>query len=97
VSAKGDGCHRAAGFGVELFRFGQNISLAGSRSAAPKPQKRTVTPSSWSQRQAISRPPQSKPKRLWDWHDPQILRAWQSGLHPQNFNLFNDTIWRRDP
>jgi hypothetical protein len=36
-------------------------------------------------------------ERLWDWHDPQILRAWQSGLHPQNFNLFNDTIWRRDP
>jgi hypothetical protein len=32
--------------------------------------------------------------RLWEWHDPQILRAWQSGLSPQNFNLFNWTVWR---
>ncbi len=26
--------------------------------------------------------------RLWDWRDPQILRAWRRGPSPQNFDLF---------
>jgi hypothetical protein len=26
--------------------------------------------------------------RLWDWRDPQILRAWDSGWSPRNFDLF---------
>ena len=29
--------------------------------------------------------------RLWDWHDPQVARAWKMGPSPQNFNLFNWT------
>jgi hypothetical protein len=33
--------------------------------------------------------------RLWDWRDPQILRAWSLGLHAQNFNLFNWTSFRQ--
>jgi hypothetical protein len=28
-------------------------------------------------------------ERLWDWRDPQILRAWKRGLSPQNFALFD--------
>ena len=35
--------------------------------------------------------------RLWDWRDPQILRAWSVGLSPQNFNLFNSTSVRQAP
>jgi hypothetical protein len=27
-------------------------------------------------------------ERLWDWNDPQILRCWQRGWSPQNFDLF---------
>ena len=27
-------------------------------------------------------------ERLWDWSDPQILRAWNAGLNEQNFTLF---------
>jgi hypothetical protein len=30
-------------------------------------------------------------ERLWDWSDPQIVRAWRSGGSPQNFSLF-DTV-----
>jgi hypothetical protein len=26
--------------------------------------------------------------RLWDWRDPQILRAWKRGVSPQNFAFF---------
>ena len=26
--------------------------------------------------------------RLWDWRDSQIVRCWQRGLSPQNFDLF---------
>jgi hypothetical protein len=33
--------------------------------------------------------------RLWDWRDPQILRAWDGGLNAQNFNLFNWTVLRQ--
>jgi hypothetical protein len=33
--------------------------------------------------------------RLWDWHEPQISRAWHAGLSPQNFNLFNWTAYRQ--
>ena len=33
--------------------------------------------------------------RLWDWRDPQILRAWHDGLNAQNFNLFNWTVLRQ--
>ena len=32
--------------------------------------------------------------RLWDWRDPQIVRAWHTGPSPQNFNLFNWTSYR---
>ena len=32
--------------------------------------------------------------RLWDWRDPQILRAWRTGPSPQNFNLFNWTSYK---
>jgi hypothetical protein len=32
--------------------------------------------------------------RLWDWRDLQVARAWQMGLSPQNFNLFNWTSYR---
>ncbi len=35
--------------------------------------------------------------RLWDWSDPQFVRAWQSGLSQQNFNLFNWTSVRAAP
>lgn len=27
--------------------------------------------------------------RLWDWRDPQIVRAWRRGPSPQNFDLFS--------
>lgn len=27
-------------------------------------------------------------ERLWDWRDPQIVRAWRTGSSPQNFGLF---------
>jgi hypothetical protein len=27
-------------------------------------------------------------ERLWDWQDPQILRAWNAGFNSQNFTLF---------
>lgn len=27
--------------------------------------------------------------RLWDWRDPQIVRAWKRGPSPQNFALFS--------
>lgn len=33
--------------------------------------------------------------RLWDWRDPQIVRAWKTGPSPQNFNLFNWTSVRQ--
>jgi hypothetical protein len=36
-------------------------------------------------------------ERLWDWQDSQILRAWETGPSPQNFNLFNWTSIRQDP
>jgi len=29
---------------------------------------------------------------LWDWRDPQILRTWQNGRSPLNFDPF-----RREP
>jgi hypothetical protein len=32
--------------------------------------------------------------RLWDWRDLQVKRAWEMGLSPQNFNLFNWTSYR---
>ena len=35
--------------------------------------------------------------RLWDWRDPQIVRAWQRGASPQNFSLFDRSAVRRDP
>ena len=28
-------------------------------------------------------------ERLWDWRDSQILRAWERGPSPQNFDLFD--------
>jgi hypothetical protein len=28
-------------------------------------------------------------ERLWAWRDPQIVRAWQRGFSPQNFDLFS--------
>lgn len=35
--------------------------------------------------------------RLWDWRDPQIVRAWQRGPSPQNFSLFERDAVRRVP
>jgi hypothetical protein len=35
--------------------------------------------------------------RLWDWRDPQIVRAWQRGPSPQNFSLINRYSIRRAP
>jgi len=34
--------------------------------------------------------------RLWDWRDSQIVRAWQHGPSPQNFDLFDRSAVRRD-
>lgn len=36
-------------------------------------------------------------ERLWDWSDPQIVRCWQRGPSPQNFNLFTRHAVRVDP
>jgi hypothetical protein len=36
-------------------------------------------------------------ERLWDWRDAQIPRAWQQGLSPQNFNLFEWCSARQVP
>jgi hypothetical protein len=33
--------------------------------------------------------------RLWDWRDPQIVRAWHRGVSPQNFALFDRASVRR--
>jgi hypothetical protein len=33
-------------------------------------------------------------ERLWDWADPQIVRCWQRGASPQNFNLLTRIAWR---
>jgi hypothetical protein len=35
--------------------------------------------------------------RLWNWRDPQILRAWKRGLSPQNFALFDRAAVRQVP
>jgi len=34
--------------------------------------------------------------RLWDWRDPQIVRAWRRGPSPQNFDLFSRAAVRAD-
>ncbi|HEY3883779.1 MAG TPA: hypothetical protein VGL62_01130, partial [Vicinamibacterales bacterium] len=34
--------------------------------------------------------------RLWDWRDPQIVRAWKRGPSPQNFALFSRAAFRAD-
>lgn len=34
-------------------------------------------------------------ERLWDWGDPQIVRAWKRGLSPQNFDLFSRAAFRQ--
>jgi hypothetical protein len=36
-------------------------------------------------------------ERLWDWRDPQIVRAWRSGFSPQNFDLFDRAAFRASP
>jgi hypothetical protein len=36
-------------------------------------------------------------ERLWDWSDPQIVRCWQVGLSPQNFNLVTRAAVRVAP
>lgn len=33
--------------------------------------------------------------RLWDWDDPQIVRAWKAGPSPQNFDLFSRAAFRQ--
>ena len=33
-------------------------------------------------------------ERLWDWSDQQIVRCWQRGTSPQNFNLLTRVAWR---
>jgi hypothetical protein len=35
--------------------------------------------------------------RLWNWRDPQILRAWHRGMSPQNFALFDRAAVRQVP
>jgi hypothetical protein len=34
-------------------------------------------------------------ERLWDWRDPQIVRAWRAGPSPQNFSLFDPASVRK--
>jgi hypothetical protein len=34
-------------------------------------------------------------ERLWQWRDPQILRAWRQGPSPQNFGLFDRAAFRK--
>ncbi|HKB49149.1 MAG TPA: hypothetical protein VKC57_15695 [Ktedonobacterales bacterium] len=34
-------------------------------------------------------------ERLWDWRDMQIVRAWERGPSPQNFDLFQRASLRR--
>jgi hypothetical protein len=34
--------------------------------------------------------------RLWDWSDPQIVRAWKRGPSPQNFDLFSRAAVRAE-
>jgi hypothetical protein len=36
-------------------------------------------------------------ERLWEWRDPQILRAWQRGPSPQNFGLVDPEALRPAP
>lgn len=36
-------------------------------------------------------------RRLWDWHDPQFVRAWRQGLNPDNFGLFDRAAVRPVP
>lgn len=36
-------------------------------------------------------------ERLWDWSDPQLLRCWQRGPSPQNFDLFDPAAITRSP
>jgi hypothetical protein len=36
-------------------------------------------------------------ERLWDWHDPQVVRCWRQGPSPQNFDLFDAAGFRRPP
>ena len=35
--------------------------------------------------------------RLWDWRDPQIVRAWRRGPSPQDFDLFTRAAVRANP
>jgi hypothetical protein len=35
--------------------------------------------------------------RLWEWRDSQIIRAWQRGPSPQNFDLFDRAAIRQSP
>jgi hypothetical protein len=35
--------------------------------------------------------------RLWDWRDPQIVRAWKRGRSPQDFDLFTRAAVRAAP
>jgi hypothetical protein len=34
-------------------------------------------------------------ERLWDWRDVQFVRAWQTGISPQNFQLFSADSYHR--
>ena len=36
-------------------------------------------------------------ERLWDWRDPQLVRAWRAGWSPDNFMLFSRSSFRRLP
>jgi hypothetical protein len=33
-------------------------------------------------------------ERLWDWRDPQFVRAWRAGLSPQNFQILKREAFR---
>jgi hypothetical protein len=34
-------------------------------------------------------------ERLWDWHDLQIVRCWETGQSPQNYAFFDRSKWGR--
>jgi hypothetical protein len=34
-------------------------------------------------------------ERLWDWRDPQFVRAWRAGLSPQNFQILTRAAFHR--
>jgi hypothetical protein len=36
-------------------------------------------------------------ERLWEWRDPQFVRAWQKGTHRDNFSFLLDGAFTAPP